>query len=258
MKVSQLAAVAVAILALGACERDSPSRVRAPGADESGKTKALEAGAELLQQKAPLRALNAYLNGFHFENGDMGSQMEAHHFCGHINQDVIQCVLFDGNGDSAKLVGIEYIISATLFASLPAEEKHLWHSHAHEVKSGQLIAPGIPLIAEHELMEQIVGTYGKTWHTWHTGKGDALPVGVPALMMGFTRDGQLDERLLSDRDTRLEVRSNEIRAQRTDIVGPVIDTDADAWEKGIVMQIQPARQVPSAATPAEATGRARQ
>jgi len=245
MKTLLPAALAVA-LTLSACERQSSSKVDAPGASESAKTEALEAGADLLQKKAPLGALNAYLDGFHFANGDMSSQMEAHHFCGHLNEDVIQCVLFDGNTEAAKLVGVEYIISAALFASLPTDEKHLWHSHVHEVKSGQLVAPGIPSAAEHELMEQIAGTYGKTWHTWHTGEGDALPMGIPTLMMGFTRDGQLDPGLAAGRDRRLKISSDERRAQRGDIIGPVIDTDANAWEKGIVVQLQAARTTGSA------------
>ena len=70
----------------------------------------------------------------------------------------------------------------------------MWHSHVHEVKSGQLIAPGIPEIAEHELMEKLVGTYGKTFHTWHTDMQHELPVGVPQVMMGFTADNQTTRR----------------------------------------------------------------
>ena len=44
-------------------------------------------------------------------------------------------------------------------------------------------------------MEQVVSTYGKTWHTWHTDRDKELPYGIPALMMGFTADGQLDPAL---------------------------------------------------------------
>ena len=64
-------------------------------------------------------------------------------------------------------MGVEYIISARLFETLPEEEKKLWHSHDYEVKSGSLVAPGLPQAAERRLMEQVVSTYGKTWHTWH-------------------------------------------------------------------------------------------
>src|SRR5687768_14566917 len=142
-------------LALAACGgENTDSNVQAPGAPQSAKTAALEAGADLMQDKAPLRTLNAYLDGFHFYNGNMQGQMEAHHYCGHLNEETTQCVIFDGNEENAKIMGVEYIISGNLFAKLPAEEKHLWHSHVHEVRSGQLIAPGIPEVAEHELMEK--------------------------------------------------------------------------------------------------------
>src|SRR5687767_7849375 len=59
---------------------NTSSNVSPPGADESMKTKALEAGADLLQDKTPLRTLNAYLDGFHFYSGDPQAQMEAHHY----------------------------------------------------------------------------------------------------------------------------------------------------------------------------------
>ena len=194
-----------------------------------------------MQDKAPLRTLNAYLNGFHFYNGNIQAQMEAHHYCGHLNEEVIQCVIFDGNEESAKVMGVEYIISRNLFAKLPTEEKHLWHSHVHEVRSGQLIAPGIPEVAEHELMEKIAGTYGKTWHTWHTDQGLELPLGTPMLMMGFTQDGQMDEQKVAQRDERFETSSAENRKNRADIEYPPVDPDANAWEKGIVVQLEAVR-----------------
>jgi uncharacterized protein DUF1264 len=228
---------------LTSCGEKTPSNVVAPGADESAKTKMLEAGADLLQNKTPLRKLDAYLDGFHFYNGKMAAQMEAHHYCGHVNEDFIQCVIFDGNGENAKIMGVEYIISKVLFQTLGREEKRLWHSHVHEVRSGQLIAPGIPDIAEHELMEKIAGTYGKTWHTWHTDEHLTLPTGTPQLMMGFTQDGQADEQMVADRDARFGIASGEKRAQRSDIRYPVVDTDADAWQKGVVPQIGVVPQV---------------
>jgi len=237
MRTSTLLMLSSAALLIACGGRNTDSNVTAPGQDEAAKTQALEAGADLLQSKAPLRELNAYLDGFHFYSGNMQGQMEAHHYCGHLNEDVIQCVIFDGNGSDAKLMGVEYIVSRDQFVKLPKDEKHLWHSHVHEVRSGQLIAPGIPEAAEHELMEKIAGTYGKTWHTWHTDRKDALPLGTPMLMMGFTADGQVNEQMVSERDKRFEVSSAEKRANRADITYPVIDTDANAWEKGIVLQV---------------------
>jgi hypothetical protein len=235
MKTFTSLAIAALLCACGGNNTDS--NVAAPGEDQDTKTTVLEAGADLLQSKAPLRQLDAYLDGFHFYSGNMQGQMEAHHYCGHLNEEVIQCVIFDGNGGDAKIMGVEYIVSREQFVKLPREEKHLWHSHVHEVRSGQLIAPGIPEVAEHELMEKLAGTYGKTWHTWRTDMEHALPVGTPKLMMGFTADGQIDEQLVDERDRRFGVSSADKRANRADIVYPVIDTDADAWQKGIAPQV---------------------
>jgi len=227
------------MVALAGCNGgDTESPVATPGAEESAKTRALDAGAALIQDRPPIEALNAYLDGFHFYNGRMDAQMEAHHYCSVLNEDVIQCVIYDGNVAEARLMGVEYIVSGALFASLPEEEKPLWHSHVHEVKSGTLVAPGLPQVAEHELMEKLVGTYGKTWHTWHTDQDKPLPLGVPQLMMGFTADGQADPAMIRARDERLGVDSQEKRADRADIPSPPVQPGADAWQQGKVIQLE--------------------
>lgn len=225
--------------ALAACGgKTTESSIKTPGDEHAAKTRALEVGADVLQNKPPIEAINAYLDGFHFYNGNIKAQMEAHHYCTILNEDVIQCVIYDANTETAKLMGVEYIISAKLFRTLPGREKAYWHSHAHEVKSGQLIAPGIPEVAEHALMNKIVGTYGKTWHTWHTDRKLSLPLGAPQLMMGFTADGQINPALVADRDKRFKVSSKDNRKRRADIAAPQIDPGADAWARGTVYQMQ--------------------
>jgi hypothetical protein len=232
------------LASIAGCDgENTSSNVTSPGSEETAKTKTLETGAKLLQDKTPIRSLNSYMDGFHFYNGNRQAQMEAHHYCGHLNEEVIQCVIFDGNDERAKLMGVEYIISPALFEKLPTAEKHLWHSHVHEVRSGQLIAPGIPEVAEHELMEKIAGTYGKTWHTWHTDQEHDLPLGTPMLMMGFTQDGQVNQQMVTERDKRFDVSSADNRRKRSDIDYPAIDTDADAWAKGVVLQLEATRKV---------------
>jgi hypothetical protein len=235
--VRAIAAACMGLLLIACKGGDSDSAVEAPGADKSARTATLEAGAAALQRMPPIGAINAYLDGFHFYSGRMEQQMEAHHYCAILNDDAIQCVIYDGNEKDAKLMGVEYIVSGRLFADLPAAEKSLWHSHVHEVKSGQLIAPGIPEAAEHALMEKLVGTYGKTWHTWHTDSGERLPLGVPQLMMGFTADGQSDPAMTQSRDRRFGIDSRAKRMQRADIEAPAIDPAADAWQRGAPIQI---------------------
>lgn len=221
---------------LGCGGNNTESNVDAPGADKSAKSNVLDAGADLIQSAPPLKKINAYLDGFHFYNGNIGAQMEAHHYVSQLNEDVYQAVIYDGNGEDAKLMGVEYIITERLFKTLDDEEKKLWHSHHHEVKSGTLIAPGLPDIAEYELMEKLVSTYGKTIHTWHTDQEFQLPIGSPMIMMGFTKDGQLDPKLLEERNRRFNVSSAEKKKQRADIPMPDVDPLANAWEKGELRQ----------------------
>ncbi|MES2820288.1 MAG: OBAP family protein [Pseudomonadota bacterium] len=232
-----LSALLLGALLPGCGGDDAPSKVTSPGQPESLKTRALESGAAVLQDKPPIEALNAYLDGFHFYNGRLDGQMEAHHYCARLNEDVTQCVIFDGNTRKSKLMGIEYILSARVFETLPAAEKGFWHSHVYEVKSGQLVAPGIPEMAEHALMEQLVGTYGKTWHTWHTDQALALPLGIPQLMMSFVADGQLQPERLNERNQRLGIDARDKAQKRAVISAPPIDPLADAWQTGQVLQL---------------------
>jgi hypothetical protein len=215
---------------------NTASNVTPPGEEKSVKTQTLEMGTALLQNKAPLDAINVYMDGFHFHNGDMNRQMEAHHYCTVVNEDLTQCTIYEGNGKNARLMGVEYIVSEKIFKTLPAEEKKLWHSHIFEVKSGQLIAPGVPDVAEHEFMEKLASTYGKTWHTEQPNMN--LPLGHPALMMGFTEEGQIKPTLVQDRDKRFNISTEDKKQNRVDIPKPQIQAGADAWQKGQMVQLR--------------------
>jgi hypothetical protein len=196
-------------------------QVTPPGQDKSATTRALEAGAVVMQGNAPLHGFDVYLDGFHSVKEHPEQQMEAHHFCRQVNEDMAQCALFDGTTVNANLDGIEYIISEKLFATLPAQERHYWHPHNGEILSGQLIAPGIPKAAEHALMKKKMNSYGKTWHVWNTnmnGKpGDRLPLGPAMLAWSFSRDGELQQQLVDARDTRTRISTAERRKDRADL-----------------------------------------
>ena len=199
------------------------------------KHRMLDISSNLLQHKYPLDAMSTYLNGFHFYADDMGRQVEATHFCIHLRHDLHQCVIFDSNEPDARLIGIEYIISEERFKSLDEEEKQLWHSHHHEVKSGTLVAPGVPELAEKAYFEDLITTYGKTFHTWQYDRDD-FPYGIPQLMMAFTAEGQLREDLLAHRDETLGISTEKIRQDRQDIPTPMVQPGANAWEGGQTAQ----------------------
>lgn len=187
-----------------------PAPLRPSGGNKTLKRRVLEFGSHMLQQAIPLHGFDIYVVGFHCARHDPLMQMEAHHFCKQVNADFLQCVIFDGNNSDANLIGIEYIISERLFMTLPRQEQSFWHPHNYEVFSGELVAPGLPDLAERELMSLLVNSYGKTWHLWHTGRHDGggghpLPMGEATLMWSFNRDGEVDESLRRNRIMAMDV-----------------------------------------------------
>lgn len=206
---------------LTACEPTAESSLQPQGQEKTAKTQMLEVGAAMLQANSPLKSLDIYLDGFHATKEDPNHQMEAHHYCHQVNEDFAQCALFDGNTRQANLIGIEYIISETLFETLPEQEKKYWHPHNFEILSGQLIAPGIPEMAERQLMKSKMNSYGKTWHVWNSapfGKtGDKLPLGGPSLEWSLNHDGEALPGLVEQRDQRLNVMANEQRRKRAEL-----------------------------------------
>ena len=219
------AGVGAAITGLIAYRRTRPQResanIREQGRGKSATTRLLETGARLVQPAPPLSQFDVYLVGFHPMKDDPSRQMEAHHFCRQINEDLMQCVLFSGNTPDAHLNGIEYIISERLYETLPDEERQYWHPHNYEILSGTLSAPGLPEPAEHALMKRKVNSYGKTWHTWNTGAvdepGDAIPLGPALLAWSFNRDGELRDCILRRMESDLKIDTAEKRHQRSDL-----------------------------------------
>lgn len=218
------AAIVTTAVVAGACGGGNAAPPRTgitPGADRTAKTAALEGGADVMQPKAPVEAIAIYLNGFHVSKDDPAMQMEAHHYCNQTNEDVAQCVLFDGNTAGARMMGIEYIISEKLYATLPQEERPYWHPHNYEILSGQLRMPGLPDVAEKETLKGKMNSYGKTWHTWMTGmhqkNADPLPFGPPRLQWSFNRDGEEMQGMVSARDERFDFNTADERQDRQDL-----------------------------------------
>lgn len=205
----------------------------APGDESSAATRALETGGNLLQTTAPVDRISIYLNGFHPAKDDPTLQMESHHFCDQVNEDFMQCVLYDGNTAQARLHGIEYIISATLFESLPEAERAYWHPHNYEILSGALRMPGLPDVAEQATLRGKINSYGKTWHVWMTGvhgrQPDALPLGPAHLAWSFNADGEANPDMIRQRDEHLRLDSQAARRARQPWTGearPQVGVDA--------------------------------
>jgi hypothetical protein len=201
-------AISIAVAAvLGACSKGDPPS---------------SATADTVQDLSPVRALDYYLDAFHVMKDDPSIHLEAHHYCRALSEGFDQCVLFDGNTKDAHIIGVEYIIPAELFESLPPEEKKSWHPHNYEILSGQLVMPGLSSAAEKEALRAKINSYGKTWHLWDTGhwghpSGTKLPIGSPLLAWSYNRDGEAPAGLIEDRDKRMKIDTSEKRRERADL-----------------------------------------
>ena len=183
-----------------------------PGDPRSTKSVILEAGAAMTQDFAPVKNICAHLNAFHVYASDPSRMVETNHYCGHLTEDVRQCILYDSDQPGARILGIEYMITPKLYDTLEPAERRLWHSHVFEVKSGMLVMPQPSALvpqaawdrAEHAEMEQVVTLYGKVYHLWQVDRGDKLPLGEPQLMTSFTEAHQMPdmEKVLDERDKK--------------------------------------------------------
>lgn len=199
--------------------------IRPEGDPKDTTTLLLETGSKVLQSNEPLKDTNVYFVGFHPMKDDPCHQMEAHHFCKQANEDFAQCLLYDGNTKNANLTGVEYIISEKLHSQLPDEERKYWHPHNYEILSGQLVAPGLPAVAEKQLMKKKMNSYGKTYHTWRAkcweGEKpylDTLPKGEAILAWSFNQDGENKAELIEMRDKNMGISTEQKRKERENLV----------------------------------------
>ncbi len=93
----------------------------------------------------------------------------AYHFCKAVNGDLNQCVLYDGTGPDARLIGIEYLVSDAVYQKMPAEEKAYWHDHKYEVDAGYFKSLTQTGDEEKQTLAKVRTLWGKVYHTWASG-----------------------------------------------------------------------------------------
>ncbi|XP_078447585.1 oil body-associated protein 1A-like [Wolffia australiana] len=211
-----------------------------PGEKTHMTTSMIETATGVIQSFSPIKKIHQHLCAFHFYGDDRSRQVEAHHFCSHQNEELRQCLIYDGPDSHARLIGVEYIVSEPLFLSLPDSEKPLWHSHQYEVKSGLLFMPAVPLLLQRADLEKVCKSYGKTFHFWQVDRGDELPLGLPQIMMALTADGQLREDLAMGVEQRFGMSFAKERENRVYMAGPEqgIHPLANGAGKGIALTLR--------------------
>jgi Protein of unknown function (DUF1264) len=144
-------------------------------------------GRPAIGDKAPIREiLHCQLSfaGVHLLKDLPEYPQVAYHYCKPVNDDVSQCVLYDGTGPDARLIGVEYLVSDALYQKMPPEEKSYWHDHKYEVDSGLLKSLTQAGEGEKKSLASIRTLWGKVFHTWATGK--TYPSGPPRLFWAVT------------------------------------------------------------------------
>lgn len=180
-------------------------------------------GGKAKDADSPLSAAHAHFCGIHVAKMNPKLQFITQHYCtahsgGHDDDAIYQCLLYDSVKPTAKLLGVEYIISNDRYKKLPDAEKKFWHPHSYEVLGGGLIAPAMTPDEERAFMKGLLTTWGKTWHTWPDPTTD-VPMGVPMLIWSLTGDGQVDPNLLATRDREFKVSTEDVGARRRKEIG---------------------------------------
>lgn len=180
----------------------------------------LEKGAKLLQSLTPVHQFQQHVCTWAMYAHDMNRKIETHLFATRLNEEFLQCAVFDSDQSDARLIGVEYIISGRLFLALPEEEQKLWHSHAFEIKQGLWVNPGVPEAMQKAELKKIATTYGKFWCTWQVDRGDKIPIGAPLLMMSPQEvpPGEVDEDSITRRDAKYKLSSAQLAHSRAEFI----------------------------------------
>jgi len=108
----------------------------------------------------------------------------AYHFCKSLNDDISQCVLYDGTGPDARLIGIEYLVTDAVYQKMPPEEQAYWHDHKYEVDAGLLRSLTQSGDDEKATLAKVRTLWGKVYHTWASGQ--SYPRGPARLFWSVT------------------------------------------------------------------------
>ncbi|MQL99661.1 hypothetical protein Taro_032385 [Colocasia esculenta] len=215
-----------------------------PGKPTTVESHVLDMGAKMLQAMKPIRKIQQHACTFALYAHDLTRQIETHHFVSRLNQDVLQCAVYDSDLPTARLIGVEYIVSDKVFEGLPAEEQKLWHFHAYEIKSGLWACPRVPEALSKPELQDLSKTYGKFWCTWQVDRGDRLPLGAAALMMSpqGVNLGRVRPDLVKSRDENYRLSTDELKASRLELPEPDqwINPNADYWKqhgKGFALDV---------------------
>ena len=90
-----------------------------PGRLTAVSSRVLDMGAQMVQALKPVQQMKLHACSFALYAHDLRRQMEVHHFLSRLNQDVVQCAVYDSDKPSARLIGARR--RRRLFPCLPLQ-----------------------------------------------------------------------------------------------------------------------------------------
>src|SRR5215472_9991813 len=100
--------------------------------------------------------------------------LRVQHYCKPNNKIAFVCQLYDSTSRNATLIGVEYIITADQYKSLPDREKPNWIDITHN-RSVPMFSGSVDQVKA--LWGKLMGTHGKVIITWNPR--DKLPTFPP-------------------------------------------------------------------------------
>ena len=108
----------------------------------------------------------------------------AYHYCKPLTDSISQCLLYDGTGPDARLIGIEYLVPDAVYQTMPSDEKAYWHDHKYEVDAGLLRSLTQSGEEEKATLAKVRTIWGKIYHT--SNSGQTYPRGPARLFWSVT------------------------------------------------------------------------
>jgi Protein of unknown function (DUF1264) len=106
----------------------------------------------------------------------------VHHHCKVYDDMTAACLLFPtGMNDQDKPYGIEYVVPANMYNTLPEEEKKYSHYHLTELPRVKATTPDMTAEEAAKVKPVLDETYGKVVYFWQLG--DPLPIGKPTAVI---------------------------------------------------------------------------
>jgi hypothetical protein len=121
----------------------------------------------------PVDGYNTHLSAVRHVFDD--PSLRVQHYCKPNNKIAFVCQLYDSTSRNATLIGIEYIITADQYKSLPDREKPNWIDITHN-RSVPMF-PELSAAQVKALFGKLMGTHGKVIITWNPR--DKLPTFPP-------------------------------------------------------------------------------